>query len=126
MSSVLNIALSGIRASTFRAQNSANNISNANSSGSLENGKVSDKVFIPRDIVQIADPNGGTFVSSRPSNKPSRTILDLTDGKEVKVPDIDLAEELGKVQEASTEYSANLKVIERHSILLGSLVDIFA
>jgi len=126
MTSVMNIALSGIRASTFRAQNSANNISNANSSSSLENGKVSNKVFLPKDIVQIADPNGGTFVKSRASDKQPRITRDLTSGEELKVPDIDLNEELGKVQEASTEYAANLKVIQRQSEILGSLVNIFA
>lgn len=129
MNNALNIALSGMNAATLRIENSANNIANAESTFSKENGQIVKTPFAPKDVVQVADPNGGTISYTKPSGKESITLQDPnniaanSDGL-VNFPNVDLAEELVKIQEASFQFKANLKALTQASVLLGALTDI--
>ncbi len=124
MSSVMNIALSGVRASALRASVSANNIANSQSIPTRADG-VS-QVFMPTDVVQVPDQSGGTIAYTQPSDKSPVNLFDPTSGRAIQAPNIDLAEELVKVQQASVNYTANLKVINTAASLLGKLVDFSA
>ena len=124
MANVLNIALSGIRASSLRLENVANNIANSQSTTTrTPEGKAVNQVFIPRDVVQLPDPNGGTIAYTVESDRKPKQSFDPEVGI-VEIPDADIAEELAKTHEASAVYKANLKVAAQASVLLGSLIDI--
>lgn len=126
MSSILNIALSGVRASSLRIENSANNIVNAQSTNTvIQEGKAVNQVFIPRDVVQLPDPNGGTIAFTVESDKKPLTSFNQQDGI-IQIPNVDIAEELAKINQASTIYKGNLKVVSQASVLQGRLLDIRA
>ncbi len=118
MSSVMNIALSGLNSSALRVAVAARNIANAQSSAIKETsaantGAQATKThFIPQDIVQIPNTQGGVVAHAK--------------DRDSKFVNIDPATELSKTIAASAEYKSNLKVIDKASQLLGSLVDIFA
>jgi flagellar basal body rod protein FlgC len=124
MTSVFNIALSGMQAAAVRAASSAKNISNVQSSSSIIDGEVTSQPYLPQDIVQISDQNGGTITYTRPSNRPEITIYDPISGNQ-QLPDIDLADELVKTQQAAVDYKANLKVIGYAANIQSALLDIF-
>lgn len=126
MKSIMNIALSGMQAAVLRASVSADNIANAQSAYSIVGGNAVNQPYLPQDVIQISDPNGGAHAYVQPSCAEPLTSYDPTDGSTLQLPNVDLAEELVKTQQASTDYMANLKVAGYASNMLSSLVDIFA
>lgn len=131
MNNTLNIALSGANSASLRIENSANNIANAQSTFTKENGQIIKTPFLPKDVVQISSSNGGVIAYTEPSSKepiitqdPGNIAAD-SNGL-VSFPNIDIAEELVKIQEASFQFKANLKTIKQASVLLGALTDITA
>lgn len=125
MINAINIALSGVQAASLRASNSANNIANAQSTSSIIDGNVVKQPFMPQDVVQISEPSGGVMAYTIPSGKPAVVLYDPVVGTE-KMPNIDLAEELIKTQQAATDYKASLQVMRYAANMQSSLVDIFA
>lgn len=124
MNGAINIALSGMRAAALRVANSANNIANAQSAyTSTSEGKLVEKVFVPKEVVQIADPNGGTIATTRDSGRAPIKYYDPQTGV-VEAPNVDLASELAEVSYASSVYKANLKIATQSSVLYESLFKI--
>jgi|GEM_PF-2342296 len=118
----MNIALSGIAAQFLRTSVSANNIANAQSTKVMQDGQQVDKIFIPQDVYQLSDANGGTTAYIKDSGKAPISSYDPTFGV-VQTPNVDLATELVKVNEASINFQANLKIAVASSKLLGSFID---
>ena len=130
MTSPVNILFSGLNAASLRTSVSANNIANARSTSELQNGKPVNKVYVPQDVIQINQENGGTLASVTYSNKPTVSQYEpnhiaADENGIVQYPDIDLAEELVDAQQAASDYKATLKALEIYKDTQQSLLDVF-
>ena len=130
MTSPVNILLSGLNAASLRTSVAANNIANARSTSEIQNGKPVNKVFVPQDVVQVNQENGGTLASAINTGKPPISVYDpgnIAADKSgiVKLPDVDLAQELVNVQQAASEYKSTLKALEIYQNTQKSFLDIF-
>lgn len=128
MINTIQIALSGLAASSKKIEASAGNIANLNSAGSL-----TDPAHAPYSAVttvQETDEGGGVKAAIIPKNTPFVPAYDPgspfaeTDGL-VGVPNVNLAEEAVNITLAKTAYKANLKVIQAVSDLSRDLLGIF-
>ena len=130
MTSPVNILLSGLNAAALRTSVGANNIANARSTAEIQNGKAVNKVFVPQDVIQISQENGGTSATAVNSTRPPISVYDpngITADKNgvVQLPDIDLAQELVNVQQAASDYKSTLKALEIYQNTQKSLLDVF-
>jgi flagellar basal-body rod protein FlgC len=133
MNSALNILLSGLNAASLRTSVSASNIANANSTSTRNLGESVDTnngPYIPQDVVQINQAGGGTLATVIDSDKPPIQLYapghpDGDANSIVDFPNIDLAEELVKVQQSSADYKAALKAITYYQNTQEIMLDIF-
>jgi flagellar basal body rod protein FlgC len=103
MSSILNIAVSGLNAAAARVATAANNIVNASSTN-----------FTPQDIVSISNSAGG--VSTKAVARPTTPG---TPGNGV-----DIASELVSTIAAQTDYGANAVIVKAEKKMDQTLLDI--
>ncbi len=125
MTSISAIALSRIIAASLRIATGANNIVNAVSTTSKSGGP-----YIPQDVVQVPNNLGGTIATVVNSDKSSVRLydpghVDADVNGIVSMPDVDIAEELVKIDEAAAQFKASLKMLEGHRNIGDSLLDIF-
>lgn len=99
MSSVLDIALTGLQAASTRIGVSANNVANSTTPG-----------FKADEVVQSSQENGGVIVDVRSTG----------------VEGVSLDQEVANQLVASYDYKANLQVIKTQKELDQSLLDITA
>lgn len=131
MTSPINTLLSGLNAASLRTSVAANNIANSRSTAEIQNGKTVNKVFVPQDVIQINQENGGALASVAYSNRPAISQFEpdsiiADENGFVQYPDVDLAEELVNVQQAASDYKATLSALEIYKDSQKSLLDIFA
>jgi flagellar basal body rod protein FlgC len=119
MISAINTALSGMAAQAMRVAVSANNIANVQSVKAVRGGHVTDEVFMPQDVFQISDENGGTIAYTKDSGATPISSYDPQSGV-ISMPNVDVAAELAKVTQASFAYKSNLKMLELSSETLGN------
>jgi flagellar basal-body rod protein FlgC len=125
MTSIPAIALSGINSASLRIATGANNIVNAVSTTSKSGGP-----YIPQDVIQVPNILGGTIATVVDSDKPPVMLYDPTNADAdangiVSLPNIDLAAELVKIDEAAFQFKAALKMLEGQRNLGDSLLDVF-
>jgi flagellar basal-body rod protein FlgC len=126
---VLSIALSGLKAQKQQVDAAANNIANANTTGSLPSAESpASSVYKPLTVNYTALAGGGvtTTVSEDPNGYipvygPKDPYAN-SDGL-VAAPKVDLTQEMVSILQAKTLFKANLEVIETHSKMMGSLMD---
>lgn len=126
LSSALNTAVSGLRASEVRLANSANNVANIQSTG-----QAPGQTFQPSQVVQSSVASGGVQTSLQavtpatvPVNDPSNLAADANGI--TQYPNVNLEQEVVNQQIATYDFKANLKVIEKTDELTKSLLDIVA
>jgi flagellar basal-body rod protein FlgC len=130
MSSVLNIALSGLHAAETRLANSANNIANANSTQSVKDGALVNEPYTPTRVTQISLSEGGVETRIVPDSNPTVPVNDSSnpaaDANGVtQYPNVDLAQEEVDQITAGYDFQANLTVIKTEKGLMAKLLDIF-
>ena len=120
MVSPINSALAGISAATKRLEVSADNIANQFSSN-----------YVPKKVDQVSLSNGAIQSLVKPVNNPTVLVPDPdapdagADGF-VRLPNVDIANELVNQAIAAYDYKANLKTIQIARKLDESLLDIFS
>ena len=129
MVNAIQTALSGLTASTKRISASAQNIANANTSGSLQD--TDNAPYTPVTTVQSAQDNDqGVTADIIPSANPFTPAYDPnspfanTEGF-VGAPNVNLAEEAVNIKMAEYSFRANLEVIETVSEMTESLFEAF-
>jgi len=128
ISSILSNSISGLRAAGSRILNSAENISNANSTGRTgADGEVSG-TFRPQRVQQTSVAGGGVETRRVPVTPATVSVYapdTSTAGADgmVALPNVSLETEAVHLVQAETAYRANLKVIETADEMLGVLLD---
>ncbi len=111
----LNIALSGLIASSKKLDVAANNIANADTKGAIDPAD-GPAAFVPNDTIDQAAPGGGVFSQVQPRINPFVPSFDPdspfanTQGL-VNAPNVNLAEELITSKQAEQAYKANATVM---------------
>ena len=131
MISAINTSLSGLNAASRRLEISANNIANANSTGSIIGGSRTTQPFIPQQAVSTAQKGGGVNVDVRAKANATTQLYqpDNPDADEqgiVNAPNVDVAQELVDSKIATYDYKANLKALKMADDTLSYLLDIKA
>ena len=131
MTSTLGIAISGLNAASLRASVSANNIANARTTSVTQAGETkSSGPYIPKDVIHTPQTTGGVLahvvdVEIDPVQEYEPLHSQADSSGFVAYPNVDLADELVKLDEARMQYISNLKTIESQKDVSGVLLDIF-
>lgn len=131
MINAIQIALSGLAASTKRVEAGASNIANLTTSGSLEaSGKAPySSLTTIQESVTLNGEGAGVRAESIPKNTPFVPAFDpdspFANGEGlIGVPNTNLAEEAVNLSLAETTFKANLKIIEIASALQEEIVNL--
>lgn len=130
MSSVFNIAVSGLRAQSRRLAVSADNIANVSSLGvHPDPALASPDGFAPQRTAFTSQALGGVVAGAAPispasflSYQPSHPDAD-PDGM-VPLPNVSLEQEMVEQIQALRAFQANVKTIQVQDRMLGALLDI--
>ncbi len=130
MSSVFDIAASGLRAQSRRLAVSANNVANISSLGVHPDPELAEpEAFAPQRTVFSSQPLGGVAASSAPitpasflSYQPDHPDADA-EGM-VPIPNVSLEQEMVEQIQALRLFQANVKTIQTQDRMLGALLDI--
>ena len=133
MINAIQIALSGLAASSKKVEASAENIANLTTTGSISD--PDNAPFEAKTTVQesLSDSQGGSLgvrADVIPKNTPFVPAFDpdspfADENGVIGVPNVNLAEEAVNLSIAEITFKANLKVIEAASDLSDELLDIF-
>ena len=130
MSSVFDIAVSGLRAQSRRLAVSANNVANASSLGVHPDPNLAEpKGFVPQRTVFSSHALGGVTASTAPiapvsflSLQPDHPDSD-PDGL-MPLPNVSLEQEAVEQIQALRLFQANIATIQTQDRMLGALLDI--
>ncbi len=111
---ILNIALSGIRASEKKLEITANNVVNSQT----------DHFRKSRAVLQEEIPSGVKVVISKPNGEQDRFTPERNRTDANAESHVCLEEEIANLITTSTMYESNLKVIETEKEMKGELLDI--
>ena len=111
----LNIALSGLMASSKKLDVAANNIANAGTKGAIDPAD-GPSAFTPNDTVDQTAPGGGVISKAQPRINPFVPNFDpdsplANEQGLVNAPNVNLAEELMISKQAEQAYKANATVM---------------
>lgn len=125
------IALSGLSAASLRVGVASNNIANMQSTTSLRGGQSVNEPYVPQEVVQISDGNGGVRASVVDSQEPSISQFNPTNPQAdenglVRLPNVDVAEQLTNMIIGGYDFRANLKAFKANDELTKSLLDVVA
>jgi flagellar basal body rod protein FlgC len=131
MISALNSAISGFNAASQRIAVSANNIANANSTTTSNNGVQENTPYVPKQVNQSAQTQGGVSTSVSSVTPASVEINDQNNvaaGSNglTKYPNIDQAQQLVNTNIATYDAQANLTVIKAQEKLFQSTLNILS
>lgn len=131
MVSAMGSALSGLSAASLRVGVAASNIANLQSTTTLRNGQRINEPYVPQEVVQSSDENGGVRATTRdvtpasiPQFDPSNPLADANG--QVQVPNASLEEQLTNLIVGGYDYRASLKVFKANDDLTKSLLDVIA
>lgn len=134
MSSIFNIALTGLNDAAQRIANTSSNIVNASSTAPLpKNSGDPYTGFTPQDVVTLSDSVGnnnlGVHTTTKPRDPAYVTIYDpnskLANAQGlVAAPNVDIATELVTANVGSINYSANAALIKIVNKTEKSLLDV--
>jgi len=131
MMQAIKIALTGMTAATKRANTSASNIANINTTSTPEDGtgKVTTGFYAQRTINEPSQ-HGGVVAKSSPQN-PSHTLLydpsspQANAEGQVAFPNVSLAEDIVQMSLAKHAYEANVNVMKTAFEMEKSMLDSF-
>lgn len=136
MSSVLNIAITGLNDAATRVANAASNIVNASSISALpKNSSDPYTGFTPQDVVTLSDsvsgnslgvttttqPRSNPYVVAYDPNAPQANAQGL-----VATPNVDLTSEILSANFAQVNYAADAKVIKTEEKTQQALLNIIS
>lgn len=126
LSTALNTAVSGLRASEVRLANSANNVANIQSTG-----RAPGQTFEPSQVAQSSLAAGGVSTRLQAVDPATVPVFDpgnaAADAEGItQYPNVDLEEEVVNQQIATYDFKANLKVIEKTDEMMEDLLNILA
>lgn len=126
MSTIGQIALSGMQAAARRIAVSAENVVNARTSRAVEvEGETPEGVYEPRRVVQIPLEGGGVRVALTTVNPSTLVFADFDSPTGlVAVPNVDLARELVEQKLALRDYKSSLAALEAEAEMMDALLDI--
>ena len=130
MSTVFQVAVSGLTAQSNRLAVSADNIANLRSRGvNPAPGADNSRAFVPQAVQQTSVAQGGVRTQTVPVSPPSVPVFDpnnpVADGQGlVYLPNISVEAQLVEQIQASAAFRANLRVIEAQDALLGAVINI--
>jgi len=126
MIKAITTALTGLNASTKKVENSASNIANSSSAGSLDP-EHAKQPYSNQITTQETNKTGGVTVNTTtkdpgfiPSYSPDSPFADKNGL--IGVPNTDLTEEIVNIKMAELNYKANLKVIQTASQMQNDLI----
>jgi flagellar basal-body rod protein FlgC len=134
MSSILTIAVSGVKAASERLQDSASNVANAESDGPTSDASAVVRAqyppaYTPKELHQVALAGGGTQAVT--ANVQPATVLayDPTapyadSNGDVAKPNVDFTSEAYQELTARYNFVANAYVMRIYSRMVKSLLDI--
>jgi flagellar basal-body rod protein FlgC len=117
MVSVVSTALSGYDAAIARLDVAASNLANQSSTQSTDrNGRTVNTPYVPQQVVQSSNADGGVTTHTAPVSPASVTQYDPTNPAAnakgiVQAPNVDLAQQFISANTASYDAKANLKSI---------------
>ncbi len=130
MSSVFDIAVSGLRAQSRRLEVSAGNIANVLSLGVHPDPALAKpEAFTPQRAVFVSNAYGGVEAKAVPVTPPAYLSLqpnhpDADADGLVPLPNVSLEREMVNQILALRMFEANVKVIQTQDRMLGALLDI--
>ncbi len=89
---------------------SANNIANAFSTSTQENGIESNTPYAPQQVVQSTSAASGVVSNTEPVNPPTVTVA--SDTGTTQLPNVDPAQQLVSANISSYDAQANLNIIK--------------
>ena len=134
MSSILTIAVSGVKAASERLQDSASNVANAESDGPTSDASAVVRAqyppaYTPKQAHQVALAGGGTEAVT--TNVQPATVLaydptapEADSNGEVAKPNVDFTSEAYQQLTARYNFVANAYVMRIYSRMVKSLLDI--
>ena len=131
MVSGISAALSGYDAAMTRLDVSASNIANQSSTQRTDqNGGTVNAPYVPQQVVQSSNANGGVTTSTQPVNPASVSQYDPSNPGAnaqgiVQTPNVDLAQQLINTNVASYDAQANLKMIQTQNDMMQQVLNIF-
>ena len=125
----ISTAVSGLSAASQRIAVSANNVANANSTTTVENGQSVNKPYLAQEVLQSSRVEGGVTTNLRDVSPPSVPVFSPDDASAdadgfIQLPNVDLSTEMATQIQAANTYKANLNVIKRANESYDSLLDI--
>lgn len=130
ISSILNTAVSGLKAAENRLYTSANNVANMHSTTSSVNGERVDEAYRAQRVVQTSTEPGvrSDRVDVDPATIPvyDPTNVAADENGITEYPNVDLAQEVINQQIATYDFKANLKSIQAADEMAEELLDITA
>ncbi len=132
MSSVFDIAVSGLRAQSRRLAISADNVANMDSLGVHPDPALArPDAFVPQRAAFVSGAYGGVEVTAVPASPPAYLSLqpDHPDADAeglVPRPNVSLEDETVNQIMALRMFQANVKVIQTQDRMLGELLDIIS
>lgn len=127
MNAIGSIARSGLNASMLRVEAAASNLANARSNGAIA-GADGPAPYTPVEVQQSPIATGGVAAQLASSTREPLLAYDPSapyanaDGF-VAAPDIDVADEVVSLAQASYSFAANLAVIGAEYEMLDALLD---
>lgn len=128
MINAMGIALSGLNSASQRVNAAAANIANAYTVGSVEEGGR--PAYTPRDVVQIAQENGGVLAqtvardpASVPAYEPNSPFAN--EQGLVATPNVDLATEIVSMKLAEIAYKASIATLKTSEDMAEELLSAF-
>ena len=134
MSSILSIAVSGIKAASERLQDSASNVANAESDGPSPSASAAIQAqyppaYVPKQVHQVATAGGGTYAivtdvtpATVLAYDPSAPYADQNG--DVAQPNVNFTNEAYQQLTARYSFVMNAYVARVYSRMVKSLVDI--
>lgn len=127
--SALNIGLSGLIAASTKLKVGANNIANIQSTTTFKDGEFLEEPYTPQEVSQSAALDGSVITQIQDSSNPTVPVYqpdsDLADADGfVDYPNVDLAQELIKINQASNDYTAAANIIKVQDKITDTALDI--
>jgi flagellar basal-body rod protein FlgC len=134
MSSILTIAVSGVKAASERLQDSASNVANAESDGPTSAASAAIQAqyppaYTPKQVHQVATAGGGTQAVTTGLQPSTVLAYDPTapyadSNGDVAKPNVDFTSEAYQELTARYNFVANAYVMRIYSRMVRSLLDI--
>lgn len=123
------VSLSGMNAATARLDNSAKNIANMESTSRIERGETIKAPYQPTDVVTLSQEAGGVITVQKERDNATVPVYnpDSADADSegmVKMPNVDLAQEVAEQKMATYDFKANLKMLKTQKEMDDHLLDI--